>query len=615
MKPVAVLFCLCVIGLLLFLVFKAGEAEAPPQAPALSPEKNIDESVSRVNAWLRQRWSNEDIEQAGIADDLTVYRRLSLALHGTIPSLEEITSFDADASDDRLERWLLKMLADKRFPEYFSDRLERVLTGVDPGQFIVFRRDRLRDWLSRQLQADRPWPEMTTELIAGDGLWTSHGATNFITAASVDKEGLDENKLAGRTVRAFLGQRIDCAQCHDHPFDDKWKQQDFEGLAAWFGQARVTPGGVIDRLMEKNEVTNTQEPVEYRVTDPGEQEGRVVQSRVPFHEEWITAKGSRRQQLALWVTHPDNRRFERAIANRIWGLMFGRAWQEPVDDVHHPRELPGDFLARLDNNHDGQLTADEFSEEELNRHDAMVVSGANTDGNHIVTMAELQAYDAANDDLLDILGREFRAHDGSLQFLIRLIAQSDVFRLKSAVPGADEDLYSRMSEQWAVFPMVRLRPEQMIGSMFQAGSVRTIDQNSNLFVRFARFINESGFLKQYGDAADDELLQQSGTIPQALIRLNGEFTRGLTETSPLMAAGQIMMFSGEDEPLVRNCFLACLSREPSTEEQDFFVAQLRQISNQDSDDAAAAVDRRSRDEVVRDLYWVLFNSPEFSWNQ
>ncbi|MEZ6128840.1 MAG: DUF1549 domain-containing protein [Planctomycetaceae bacterium] len=548
MKPFAVLFCLGVVGLLATLVMKAGVVEPPlPVTQRLSESQNIDESVSRVNAWLRQRWSSENLEPADTADDLTVFRRLSLALHGTIPSLEEVTAFQADHSDDRIQRWLLRMLDDPRFSRYFAERLERVLTGVEEGQFVIFRRDRLTDWLNDQLAADRPWPEVTTELIAAEGLWTSNGASNFITAAFIDQEGIDENKLAGRTVRAFLGQRIDCAQCHDHPFDS-WKQGDFEGLAAFYGQARVTPGGVIDRLEEDGQ------PIEYHVMDPGADDGRLVVPRVPFHPEWLSEEGSRRQQLAAWVTHPENRRFERATANRVWGLMFGRSWYDPVDDLGHPEQSEID------------------------------------------------------EDLLDVLGREFRSHDGRLKFLIRMIAQSDAFRLESTVPWADAELYTQMDREWAVFPLARLRPEQMIGSMFQAGHIRTIDQNSNLFIRFAKFVNENDFLKEYGDATDDELLQQSGTIPQALLRMNGRFTQDLTDTGIFSAAGQIQSFSGDHESLVRNCFLACLTRLPSPEERRFFVDELT---------AAEAVpdSKDSISQVVEDLYWVLFNSPGFSWNR
>ena len=98
----------------------------------------------------------------------------------------------------------------------------------------------------------------------------------------------------------------------------------------------------------------------------------------------LIVEGSRRQQLAAWVVHPDNRRFERAISNRIWGLMFGRSWYDPVDDLGHPDE----------------------------------------------------------DTLMNFwtcVGREFRRHNGSLKFLIRTIALSDAFRLRSDVSWADEE--------------------------------------------------------------------------------------------------------------------------------------------------------------------------------
>ncbi|MEZ6126263.1 MAG: DUF1549 domain-containing protein [Planctomycetaceae bacterium] len=575
MKPFSVLFCLGVCVLLLTLVMKAGEIPPAETAPGFPPDSvSMTDSVSRVDEWLEQTWADRGIRPAAEADDMTVYRRLSLALHGTIPSLEEIAVFRKDDRVNRLERWLEKLLQDDRFADYFADRLERVLTGVDEGQFIVFRRDRLRHWLGEQLRADRPWQEVVMELIAAEGLWTSQPASNFITAASIPEEGIDVNELAGRTVRAFLGQRIDCAQCHNHPFDI-WKQTDFEGLAAFYGQARVKVGGVIDCEVEEGK------PVEYRIIDPGSDTGRVIDPVVPFHAEWLGQDGSRRQRLAEWVTHPGNRRFERAIANRIWGLMFGRAWYDPVDDLPHP-----------------------------------------------------DSAEAQKVSLLDVLGAEFRRSGGSLKSLIRTIALSKAFRLRSDAPEAAEDEYAQMKSEWAVFPLSRLRPEQMIGSIFQAGHIRTIDQQSNMFVRFARFFNENDFLKEYGDATDDELLQQSGTIPQALLRMNGKFTREQSETGPFSAAGQILRFSGDNESVVNNCFLACLTRQPTTEERTYFSAELGkyrvvgdsrsadsetlQTETDQQEDDRARGDRSNAglaNQVVEDLYWVLFNSPEFSWNR
>jgi len=511
----------------------------------LNDEEQIHASVRRMDDWLRSHWTKEGIEPAGHVDDLTLFRRLSLALHGTIPSLEEIRSFTSDTSKHRVERWLSKMLEDQRFADYFSERLVRMLVGNDEGPFVFFRRDRLKDWLTEQLLQDRPWSQIVDRLIAGNGLWTQDGHSNFITSALVENEGIDENRLAGKTVRTFLGQRIDCAQCHDHFFAE-WKQTDFEGLAAYYGQVRVTVGGVIDREMEGGR------PVVYEVVVPGSKDGRLVETAVPFHSEWQSREGTRREQLASWVTHPDNRRFRRSAANRIWGFLFGRAWSEPVDDLPDP-----------DN----------------------------------------------KQDVLDILAEEFENHNDSLKFLIRLIARSDAFRLRSDVPHVTDETYGKMEEHWAVFPLVRLRPEQVIGSMFQAGNVLTIDQNSHVFTRFARFTSENDFLQQYGEIPEDELLQQTGTIPQALLRMNGQFTRDLTETDLLSSPALILSYSSSDESIIDNSFLTCLTRRPTTEEQKEFVRRLASTTDTDDGDQ-----EENRKRSIEDLFWTLFNAPEFSWN-
>lgn len=552
MKLKSLIFCIGVAGLLMFIVNKAGQGDRPVQIPSVVPdEAGLDASVNRINQWLRNHWAEDDIEPAGQADDLTILRRLSLALHGTIPSLQEIAAFEADRSPDRIRRWTVKLLQDPRFADYFAERIERVLVGVDEGNLIFFRRDRLRNWLANRLRDDRPWQETVTALIAGSGLSTNKPQTNFITSAFTDEEGIDVNRVTGRTVRAFLGQRLDCAQCHDD-FFDKWTQQNFEGLAAFYGQARITGGGLVDWKSQDKE------PIEYTIIRPGREEEETIEPKFPFHPEWSSGEGSRREQLASWIVHPDNKRFERAISNRIWGLMFGRAFFDPVDGIGHPE-------------------------------------------------------DGEESDLLDLLGQEFRSHNGSLKYLIRVIAESDVFRLKSEVDWADEDLYREMSFKWAVFPLVRLRPEQMIGAMYQASSVRTVDRNSNMFIRFSRFFSENDFLKRYGDADDDELLQQSGTIPQALIRMNGKFTREFIKPELLNTARRILEHSPDDETLIQNSFLATLTRRPDSEERQYFANLLQQVQ-QKADGQSEKQQNREREFAVEDLFWTLFNSPGFSWN-
>ncbi len=535
-----------VLPVVLIVIGLVGWAAYSPvaQPTSASPDKadnDLNAAVDRVDAYFHNRWRELEGLVSEPADDLQVLRRLSLALNGTLPSLEEIRLFENETGGDRLARWTDRMLADDRFPDYFAERLARSLVGVENGQFIVFRRDRFVDWLRDQLKINRPYDEMARDMIAGQGLWTGQPQTNFITAGLANGE-LDENKLAGRSVRAFLGQRIDCAQCHDHPFDH-WKQHDFEGLAAFYGQVRPSVVGVEDKSLRKGK------PVEYVVEDRLTLEKRTVGAAVPFHPEWLPAEGTRREQLAAWITHPENRRFERAIANRIWGLLLGRPYEAPVDGLPDP--------------------APENS---------------------------------AESGLLDILGADFREHACDLRRLMRVIASSEPFRLASTTSTADPLVLERLDKEWAVFPLTRLRPEQVIGSMLQAASIKSIDRNSHLFVRFIRAIREKDFIQEYGDPGENELDQHSGTIPQALLRLNGKLSREISEAGLLSASGRIASMATSDDQCVELCYLVCLTRRPIEEERNHFLAQLRDTRG------------KQRNQVVEDMYWALFNSPEFSWN-
>jgi hypothetical protein len=543
---------------------RSSRSVAPSQPPA-----EIADTVGAVDRFFDAGWKDSGHKPAQPADDLQVLRRLTLSLCGTIPSLEEIRAFESNGSPDRLDQWTSRLLSDSRFADYFAERLARSFVGNEGGQFIVFRRDRFSDWLRQQLKKNTSYDEMAREMISGTGLWTDHPATNYVTAAIANGE-LDENKLAGRTVRAFLGQRIDCAQCHDHPFAE-WKQGQFQGLASLFGQTQNSLVGIEDKSQKT-----------YTVEDRKTLKKHVVEPAVPFHPEWLPGTGTRRERLAAWVTHPDNRRFERATANRVWGLLFGKPFHSPVDDLPDP----------------------------------------SADGNK---------------DLLDLLGADFRSHHCDLRRMIRVIVASRPYRLDSVgeepsvavkdpapkaaahsqstgAPSANWNKESdKTSEEgteapadatanWASFPMTRLRPEQLIGAMLQARSVRTIDQNSHLFVRATRFFQEADFVKEYGDLGENELDERTGTISQALLRMNGKVAADAIKADPLNASARLSTFAGSDANCLEGCYLVALSRRPTPAERDYFLQQLASAGGKD------------RGQVVEDILWSLFNSPEFSWN-
>lgn len=561
---------LTIVGVVFGLVIIVGHAARfPTNAPDVaetapaSGTTTIAASVSNVDAYLNDVAHRrllpriaEEQETTAIttplerADDLTILRRLSLALHGTIPSLEEIRRFEADREPDRLDRWTVQMLRDSRFDDYFSERLTRVFAGVQFEPFILYRRDQFRLWLARQLRENRPYDQIVQEMLTAKGIWTENPAVNYLTSTIVD-EKFDENKLAGKTVRAFLGQRIDCAQCHDHFFAD-WTQDDFQGIAAYFSKLELSPVGVHDLRTT------------FEVTDGASGEEIVVDPHVPFKQDILPREGTSREDFAHWVTHENNFRFERATVNRVWGLLFGTPYSESQAYAQH--------------------FSDDFWRE-----------------NHRKPVDDLHD-PPEEDDLLAILGRDFREHGYDLKRLIRVIAGSSAFRASSSIPETLHTYEAQLSEFWVSYPLVRLRPEQVIGSALQATSLSTIDQNSHLLVRTIRFFRQQDFVDEYGDFGADELDKRAGTIPQALIRMNGRLFRETIEPNLFNASGRVARLSPGIEETIDAAYLTCLTRHPTDEEREYFVEQFQSESDE------------RRAELCQDLFWALFNSPEFSWN-
>lgn len=487
-------------------------------------------AVAAVDASFRRQWSELNVEPVAPAPELAVARRLSLGLMGTIPSLEEIRQLESLPNEERMPWWIDHILQDRRSADYLAERFARAIVGTEDGPFIFFRRRRLVSWLSEHFQQSRPYDQIVHELIATQGLWTDHPATNFVSVTSKpdNQNQPDPVRLAGRVTRGFLGIRLDCAQCHNHPFAE-WKQSDFEGLAAFFGQTHIGFTGVYDG------------DGEFEGTDRKTNERHVVAPRVPFAIDLLPAEGSRREQLAAWVTHPRNGHFARAAVNRVWALMLGRPLVDPVDNIEADVAAPG---------------------------------------------------------ALQILADDFAAHGFDLRRLMRIIASTQVFGLDSA---GECDVTETDEKAWAAFPLVRLRPEQVVGGVIQASSVTTIDMDSHIITRLIRLTNENDFVKRYGDSGDDEFDSRGGTIPQRLLMMNGTLIHDRIKDNPFNASTRIAMMAKNDAHAVETAYMTVLTRRPTTEEAEHFQRAL----------ADASLTRAQR---LEDMFWALVNSTEFSWN-
>jgi hypothetical protein len=236
--------------------------------------------------------------------------------------------------------------------------------------------------------------------------------------------------------------RIDCLQCRetisfnvelgDHAVPRSGTQQDFHKLAAFYGPTEISLAGV------------TEGDKAYQIKFLGADHESIVGPRVPFGAKLFEGHGTRREQLARWVTHPENKPFARATVNRVWALLFGRALVEPIDDIPFAGPFP---------------------------------TGR------------------------EVLADDFVLHGYDLKRLIRVIAATEAFHLDSR---ADDDVSSEQETAWAVFPLARLRPEQMAAAVIQASSLKTIDGQAHLLMRVTMFGQTNQFVERYGDLGEDE---------------------------------------------------------------------------------------------------------------
>jgi hypothetical protein len=418
---------------------------------------------------------------------------------------------------------------DRRYGDYLAERLARAVVGIEDGPPFVYRRHRFTSWLSDQLMANRPYDALVRELIATDGFSTDKPASNFVvsTLDPTNKNAPDRVRLASRTARAFLGIRLDCAQCHNHPFQP-WKQGDFEGLAAFYGQVEFGFSGIYEK-----------HGMEYEIDDKRAGKTRVVRPSVPRRKDLVPDSGNRRQQLAAWVTAKENPFFARATANRVWALLFGLPLIDPVDDIGTVLLEPLENLEPTD-------------------------------------PARLQRL------VLDRLADDIVKHDFDLHRLIRVIAALNVYRLDSASP---DELTEAHDRYWAAYPMTRLRSDQVAQSLLQACSLTTVNYESNFLVRLAFSDQERKFIERYGDTGEDEFEGRGGTIPQRLLMMNGALVHEKTKDDFVNASARIAKLAPNDAKAIEVAYLATLTRRPTPEELEHFQKRLAKESGRTKEQA------------------------------
>ncbi|MCA8921852.1 MAG: DUF1549 domain-containing protein [Planctomycetes bacterium] len=303
--------------LLLGLVFVGG-AWAQTETDSAAPRETPRELAARVDALLAQAWEAADLTPSRQARPAEFLRRLSLDVQGTTPRPDVVRAYlDGKDDDARRERLLTSMLWSQGYAQTMAERWANQLVG---RSYLLDRggaRAPLSVWLAQQFAANRPWDEVVRALLGAQGPIAERGAGDYFRRF----RGAPA-ELAGNAAQVFLGRQLQCAQCHDHPFEEEVTQREFWQLAAFFARVAVRDEAVVERPRGEVRLGG---------------EGEVVAPRLFAQAPAPTQP--RRERLAALITGHADSGFARATVARTWTFFFAEPLVDP-DDVNRTSAFP-----------------------------------------------------------------------------------------------------------------------------------------------------------------------------------------------------------------------------------------------------------------------------------
>ena len=302
----------------------------PWQAPAMQANNEIDTLVQQKLKKLR-------LAPAAVCDDQTFVRRVYLDVIGQLPTVSEVHAFLSSEAADKRSKLVDELLQRPEFSDVWAMTWAEVLR-IESEQLEIKGVHLFTRWLREALRDGVPMDEIVRRML------TASGSAYEVPEANYWVTAISPKVLAENAAQTFLGIRLQCAQCHNHPFE-RWRMDDYYGFAAFFGQVGRKPGNDPRDTIIFNRKSGNVLNERTRQNAPPQFLGGDVAT--------LPADQDRRAALAEWLTSPQNPWFAKNIANRVWARFFGRGLVHPVDDVRvsnppsHPDlyRLLGDKLA------------------------------------------------------------------------------------------------------------------------------------------------------------------------------------------------------------------------------------------------------------------------------
>ena len=287
--------------------------------PIVEGTNEWPESTNAIDGAVIAQLRSLNIPMSRLCDESTFLRRATLDLAGRLPTLAEVEQYSRDSSANNRERLIDRLLESDDYADHFANKWMLILrnrrenAGQKAGTFAFHR------WIRDQIASNRPFDQFVRDIVAASGSMDVHPPVAWYRQVSDNFSRLED------TAQLFLGQRIQCARCHHHPFE-KWAQKDYYQMAAFFSQVRTKPSQSPDESVVFSSLGQA------RFAHP-----KTGESLKPAGLDGPSREDSDirdpREFLVDWMVDHDNPFFAKSIANRYWKHLFGRGLVEPEDDM------------------------------------------------------------------------------------------------------------------------------------------------------------------------------------------------------------------------------------------------------------------------------------------
>ena len=514
--------------------------------PLGAPVDNLPKPVNYVDEHIFAKLKAVGMPPSEDSEDSTFIRRVTIDVAGRLPTLEESKAFIADKTPNKRDKLIDRLLASTDYANYFATkwssllRNKRTKTSYQRGNFAFHA------WIRDSIHQNKPYDQFVREVVAASGEMLHNPPVGWYREVKTAQNQLED------TAQLFLGTRIQCAQCHHHPFE-KWSQKDYYQLSAFFSQVGRAKGRLPDEevIYHKRGVAKATNKKNNKPVQP------AGLGSPPLD---IATDDDPRQALVDWMSAKDNPFFAHTFVNRYWKHFFGRGLVDPEDDMRETNP-------------------------------------------------------AVNPELLQALAAKFIESGFDMKGLIRDIVRSKTYQF-SSIPNSynakDKHNFSRhypqrLSAEVLLDSIDDLTKVRTGFSGLPAGTRATMlpdnsyNQNSYFLSVFGRPDNASACeCERSGDAS----------LAQSLHLINSKDIQGKLSNGAGRAAKLAANKEMTDDEKIAELYYVAFSRAPKEDELKMAVQYVNREIEDDKGEKKA-VDKK---QAFEDVVWALFNTKEFLFN-